>query len=121
MIYAKAGDDNHLLFLAATDPKLPKGVVVEAARGILNKIDADTSMTVQPFVDGKFGKQMVLSLRVGSKFFEMAPKDDAKRPFDYKAAKLADLTPKRQAISFLFARVNDEPTLLAVVTQPAKE
>lgn len=121
VIYAKVGDENQLLVLAASNPKLPKGVAVDGVRGIMNKIDADKSMTMQPFIDNKFGKLTELALLPGSKFFEMAPKDNAKRPFDYKPAKLADLTPKRQAISVLFARVNDEPSLLAVVTQPAKD
>lgn len=121
VVYAKVGESNHLLALATGDAKLPKGVVIDGTRGVLNKIDGDKTVTMQPLIDGKFGKQQEVVVLAGSKFFEMSPKDDAKRPYAVKAAKVADLTAKRQAVAVLFVRVGDAPTLLALVAQPAKD
>jgi hypothetical protein len=121
LVYAKVGDSNQLLALVAVSGKLPKGFVVDGTRGILNKVDMDKTITMQPFIDGKFGKQEEVAVLAGSKFFEISPKDDPKRTFEFKATKLTDLTPKRQAIAVLFARMNNETAVLALIAQPAKE
>lgn len=121
VVYAKVGDANHLLALAAGDGKLPKGVAVDGVRGVLNKIDGDRAVTMQPLVDGKFGKQQEVAVLAASKFFEMSPKANAKPPYVLKAAKVADLTAKRQAVAVLFVRAGDSPTVLALVAQPGKD
>ena len=120
-MYAKVGDANHLLALATGDGNLPKNAAVDGTRGILNKIDGEKTITMQPLIDGKFGKQVEVAQIGASKFFEMSPKDDAKKPYTIKAAKVADLTAKRQAVAALFVRVDDAPTVLALVAQPAKD
>ncbi len=121
VVYAKVGDAAQLLALAAhADAKPPKGFVVDGVRGVLNKVDGAGAVTMQPFVDGKFGKQVEVGVLAGSRFFEMGPKDDPKRPYAVAAAKLADLTARRQAVAVLFARQDDKPVVLALVAQPGK-
>lgn len=121
VVYAKVGEANHLLALATGDAKLPKNAVVDATRGILNKIDGEKTVTLQPLIDGKFGKQVDVSQIAASKFFEMSPKAGGKPPYTIKAAKVADLTAKRQAVAALFVRVDDAPTVLALVAQLPKD
>jgi hypothetical protein len=122
VVYARVGDANHLLALAAHgDAKPPKGFVVDGVRGVLNKVDGGKAVTMQPLIDGKFGKQQDVGVLPGSRFLEMAPKDDPKRPYAVTAAKVADLTAKRQAVAVLFARQDDKPVVLALVAQPGKE
>ncbi len=120
VVYAKVGDRTQLLALVATGGKSPKGFVVDGVRGVLNKVNQDKSITMQPFLDNKFGKQEDVAILAGSKFFEMAP-GNAKKPYVVKSAKATDLTANRRAIAVLFARVNDMPSVLAVIAQPTKE
>jgi hypothetical protein len=121
VVDAKVGESNQLLALAAAPLKAPKGFVVDGVKGVLNKVETDKAIKMQPFIDGRFGKQQEVEVVAGSKFFEMAPKDDTTRPFDFRAAKVTDLTANRRAIAVLFARVDEKPTVLALIAQPAKE
>lgn len=93
---------------------------IHMAQGTVEKVDKD-SVTIQPRVDGKFGKNVVLRLTETSKVTTLSARETGgKQIVVQKSTDPKDLRPK-QAIAVTYTTTKEGNILLSAVAQPGEK
>ena len=106
-----------VVFLAGVAVAADQPPALVAVQGAIQKVDKD-SLTIQPRIDGKFGRAVVLNLTGTSKITTLSVRDMAGKPVaTQRETDARDLKPG-QVIAVTYTTLKDANVVLTAVVLP---